>query len=138
MTEFSTPDNWFDWAKVMHELSADDGVSAIDYMWGYFGDYDRSQLVRVLVRNGAYAGFELTRQYYVMGQYSQFVRPGAVRIAATSADPDVKATAYVDGAKLVVVATNVGTRDRLLRVEIGSGAPGGGAGGGVRPPHAPR
>ncbi|MDB4883643.1 MAG: hypothetical protein JWL95_2409, partial [Gemmatimonadetes bacterium] len=123
MTEFSTPNSWFDWATDMHQLIADYGVSAVDYMWGYFGDWDQSQLIRVLVKNGAYAGYDFNRQYYVMGQYSRFVRPGAVRIAAASADSDVKATAYVDGTKLIVVATNVGSREHAMRVELGSGVP---------------
>jgi O-glycosyl hydrolase len=123
MTEFSTPGDWFAWAKVMHEMIADDGVSSVDYMWGFFGDYDKSQLVRVLVKNGSYAGFDFTRQYYVTGQYSRYVRPGAVRIAATSPDPEVKATAYVDGDRVIVVATNYGSREHLTRVELGSGAP---------------
>jgi hypothetical protein len=123
MSEYSTPDSWFDWAKLMQQLIADDGVSAVDYMWGYFGDWDRSQLVRILVKNSAYAGFDFTRQYYVTGQYSKYVRPGAVRIAASSADPDVKVAAFLDGAKVIVVATNVGSRDHLMRVELGSKAP---------------
>jgi glucuronoarabinoxylan endo-1,4-beta-xylanase len=123
MSEYSTPDSWFDWAKLMQQLIADDGVSAVDYMWGYFGDWDRSQLVRILVKNSAYAGIDFTRQYYVTGQYSKYVRPGAVRIASSSADPDVKVAAFLDGAKVIVVATNVGSRDHLMRVELGSSAP---------------
>jgi hypothetical protein len=34
----------------MHDMLVNADVSAIDYMWGYFGDWDRSQLVRVMVR----------------------------------------------------------------------------------------
>ena len=64
---------------------ADYGASAVDYMWGYFGDWDKSQLIRIRANNGTYAGFDFNRQYYVMGQYSKFVRPGAVRVGATSA-----------------------------------------------------
>lgn len=120
MTEFSTPDDWFAWATIMQQLLADDGVSAIDYMWGFFGDWDKSQLVRIRVNNATYAGYDFNRQYYVMGQYSRFVRPGAVRIASTSSDADVKVVSFVDAGKVVVVATNTGTRDHAVRFELGS------------------
>jgi O-glycosyl hydrolase len=104
----------------MQQLLADDDVSAIDYMWGYFGDWDRSQLIRLKVSGTTYTGFDMTKQYYVMGQYSRYVRPGAVRIAATSSDPDVKVAAFVDGAKPVVVVTNLSARDHTVRFEFGS------------------
>lgn len=125
MTGYSAPGDFLDLAKIMHELIANDGVSAFDFAWGFFGDFDSSQLVRLNVRNGAFDKFDITQQYYTMGQYSRFVRPGAVRIAATSSDPNVLATAYVDGYKLIVVATFLGPGffERLVRVELGSGGP---------------
>lgn len=120
MTEYSTPDDWRAWAVVMQQLLADDDVSAIDYMWGYFGDWDRSQLIRLKLSGSTYVGYDMAKQYYVMGQYSRYVRPGAVRIAATSSDPDVKVVAFIDGAKPVAVVTNLGTRDHTVRFELGS------------------
>jgi len=122
MTEYSTPDSWKEWAGLMHEPLTEYDVSAIDYMWGYFGDWDRSQLVRLRVSGGKYTGFELTRHYHVMGQYSVFVRPGAVRIAASSSDPELKVAAFLEGSKVVLVATNTGTRDHTVRFELGSNA----------------
>jgi O-glycosyl hydrolase len=120
MTEYSTPNDWRAWADIMHDLLATDDVSAIDYMWGYFGDWDGSQLVRVKVSGSSYAGFDFNRQYYVMGQYSRYVRPGAVRIAATSSDDDLEVVAFLDGARPVVVVTNLGQRDYTVRFELGS------------------
>jgi O-glycosyl hydrolase len=99
MTEYSTPDDWREWAALMHQLIAEYDVSAVDYMWGFFGDWDRSQLVRLKVSGSSYVGYDFNPQYYVMGQYSRFVRPGAVRIAATSSDPEVKVVAFLDGDK---------------------------------------
>jgi O-glycosyl hydrolase len=120
MTEYSTPGDWRAWAAVMHELLASYDVSAIDYMWGFLGEWDRSQLVRLEVAGGSYTGFSINREYYVMGQYSRFVRPGAVRIAATSSDAEVKVVAFLAGAMPVVVATNTGSRDHTIRFELGS------------------
>jgi glucuronoarabinoxylan endo-1,4-beta-xylanase len=122
MSEYSTPDDWRAWAGIMYELLATDDVSAIDYMWGFFGDWDRSQLIRIKVAGGNYTGFDISRQYYGMGQYSRFVRPGAVRIAATSSDPDVKAVAFLSGTTPVIVVTNSGTHDRSVLFELGSNA----------------
>jgi O-glycosyl hydrolase len=113
-------------ATRLHEAIADGGASAVDHTWGFFGDQESgSQLVRLNTRNGAYTGFGFTKQYYALGQYSRYIAQDAVRIAATSNDPDVKATAYVrdyDG-RLTVVVTHVGKTDsRLVRVEMGVGA----------------
>ena len=126
-TELAPGGDGFDLASLMNDLITDGGVSAVDYRWGFFGDYDPSQLVRLVVRNGSYERFSFTPQYYAMGQFSRFVRPGAVRVAATSNDPTVKATAYVDGTKLIIVAMNSGVPglyfERQVRVELGAGGP---------------
>jgi O-glycosyl hydrolase len=129
MTDFSLPDDdFFTWAMALHELIADDGVSAIDYKWAFLGDYGHSQLVRLETNAGSYVRFTPTTQYYVLGQYSRYLRPGAVRVAASSNDPNVKATAYVDGTKLIVIATYLGDGktiqfERQTRIELGSGGP---------------
>jgi len=128
MTDFSTADaDWFDWATALHDLIADDGVSAVDYKWAFSGDVESSQLVRMVVGNGHYVRTFHPPQYYTMGQYSRFVRPGAVRVAATSSDPQLKATAYVDGSKLIVIATFVSPPgiffERRVRIELGAGGP---------------
>lgn len=122
MTEFSTGDDWFQWATIMQQEIADYGASAVDYMWGYFGDWDKSQLVRIRTNNGTYAGFDFNRQYYVMGQYSKFVRPGAIRVGATSAEPDVKVAAFLSGSNEIVVATNTGSQQLNVSFELGSGS----------------
>ena len=120
MSEFSTPESWLEWADLTHQLLAEYDVSAVDYMWGFFGDWDRSQLIRLKVNGTSYAGFELTRHYYAMGQYSRFVRPGAVRIAATSSNPELKVAAFLDGETPVIVVTNTGSRDHTVRFDLGA------------------
>jgi len=122
MTEFSTGDDWLQWATIMQQEIADYGASAVDYMWGYFGDWDKSQLIRIRTNNGTYAGFDFTRQYYVMGQYSKFVRPGAIRVGAASAESDVKVAAFLSGSNEIVVATNTGSQQLNVSFELGSGS----------------
>ncbi|HEV7992532.1 MAG TPA: hypothetical protein VGP25_11950 [Gemmatimonadaceae bacterium] len=128
VTEFATTDaDWFDAATTLHELIAVDGVSAVDYESAFSGDFESSQLVRLVTTNGSYTRYSRTLQYYTLGQYSRFVRPGAVRVAATSNDPSVLASAYVDGTKLIIVVTNVAHPgdffERRMRIELGSGGP---------------
>jgi O-glycosyl hydrolase len=118
--------DWIDMASRLHAVIAEGGASAVDYAWAFFGDQESgTQLVRLISHNGAYAGFDFTKQYYALGQYSRYVAPDAVRIAATSNDPEVKATAYVRDydARLTVVVTHLGkTNSRLVRIEMGVGA----------------
>jgi O-glycosyl hydrolase len=127
VTDASAPDDYLDFAKTTHEAITA-GASAVDYTWAFMGDFDKSQLVRLVESDGAFQRTNLPQHYYVMGQYSKFVRPGAVRIAATSNDPLVLATAYVDGFKLIVVVTYLGVSqginaERPVRVEMKTGAP---------------
>jgi glucuronoarabinoxylan endo-1,4-beta-xylanase len=56
-----------------------------------------------------------------MGQYAKFVRPGAVRVGATSGASDAKVAAFLAGAQEIVVATNTGTRDLPIQFELGNG-----------------
>ena len=123
VTGFSTPD-WMETATKLQTLIADDGASAVDYTWGFYGDQETSQLIRLVQTNGAYERFSIKKHYYAMGQYSRFVPPGAVRIKATSNDPNLVGTAYVLGAKLIVVAIYLGfPYEHAVRVELGTGAP---------------
>jgi O-glycosyl hydrolase len=127
VTAYSASD-WFDLATTVNQLITDDGVSAVDYTWGLYGDHEQqSQLVRLIASNGAYQRYERSKEYYAMGQFSRFVPPGAVRIGATSSDPFVKASAYVNGTKLIVIVMFTGVPgspfERPVRIELGPGGP---------------
>ena len=123
MSEWYSTD-WFAWATTMHTLLADDNVSAIDYAWGFFGQWDIAQLIVIQYTGNLYTGFFRNKQFWVMGQYSAYVRPGTVRVAADAGnDPAIRVTAYYDGTKVVVVALNVGNSDKAVRFELGAGIP---------------
>ena len=118
MTEFSTqalstagrPATPLEWAVLMHDLLAQYDVSAIDYMWGYFGQWDGAGTALITLNNdgGTYKGFTRNKPYYYFGQFSRFVRPGARRVAVSSSESSIKATAYWRGAARTVVAVNPG------------------------------
>ena len=119
MTEFSMsgmpsagrPANPFAWASLMHDLISTYNVSAVDYMWGFFGEWEGNSSMLITLNNtgATYDGYTLNKTYYTTGQFSRFVEPGAERIKAQSTDATVQATAFLDDdGDLVIVAINNG------------------------------
>lgn len=116
MTEFTVgamgtaglPQDAFSWAALMHDLIATYNVSAVDYLWGFFGQWEGNATMLVTLNNSGatYQGMTLNKQYYTTGQYSRFIPPGARRIQATSSAAAVLTTAYLDRANLIIVAIN--------------------------------
>ena len=100
-----------DWAVLMHELLATYNVGALDYFWGYIGaDFaEEAALLRLNHDGTTYHGFSRTKVFYYFGQYSRFVRPGAVRVGVTSSDASVRTSAYHHGAMRTIVAINRGS-----------------------------
>ncbi len=124
MSEWFNPD-WFTWAKTMHALLADYDVAAIDYMWGFFGQWENigAQLITITHSGTTYTGFVRNKQYWTMGQFSRFILPGAARVQATSSDGSVLITAYVVADQLVLVALNTGGADKSVQVALAAGSP---------------
>ncbi|MBI3412729.1 MAG: hypothetical protein HY051_01440 [Candidatus Aenigmarchaeota archaeon] len=124
MTEFYVPDG-FQWANLVHDLISDYGASAVDYMWGFFGEWDNtrspiSSLVTLKNSGAQYLGYDIQKQYYAMGQYSRYVKPGAVRVDAQSNIAGVKVTAFKDTAnnRFIVVVINNNTGDASVSFKL--------------------
>jgi len=65
----------------------------------------------------------VTKRGWVMAQYARFVRPGSVRVSATSTpQPDVYVTAYKHQTKAVIVVINFSsaTVDQLFLIKGGT------------------
>jgi O-glycosyl hydrolase len=127
MTEFGDP-HYADyagalkWATTVHTLISEYGVSAVDYMWGFFGDHDPGwALIAVTFRHGEYKGYALTPAYYVTGHFSRFVRPGHVRVGARSEDPGVLVSGYRGGSDLVIVVINPGQDQKQVSLRFSGG-----------------
>lgn len=99
-----------DWALLMHDLLVTYDVTAVDYLWGYSGEPDRDQtsLVRLDHDGTTYRGFTRTKAFYYFGQYSRFIRPGALRVDMTSSKDSIKASAYHHDRTRTIVAINPG------------------------------
>lgn len=124
MSEWFNPD-WFIWARTMHALLADYDVAAIDYLWGFLGEYEKigAQLITVNSTGPLYTGFVKNKQYWVMGHWSRFLPTGAVRVQASGNDGAVLTDAWLVGDHLVVVAINTGPSEKPVQFALGSGSP---------------
>ena len=127
MTEYSSSDyrDWessLGWAERMHVLLVDGGVSAIDYMWAYFGSWARTDtLLSLDFSGGAYRGFTPTPLYWITGHYSRYVRPGYRRVTATPPSGPVLTSAYTGPKRAIVVVTNPSPATVTTRVTVRGG-----------------
>lgn len=61
--------------------------------------------------------FDLTARYYAFGNFSKFIRPGAVRVAAKTDDPALLTAAFEQGEDLIFVLVNPLEEGRSLRLK---------------------
>jgi O-glycosyl hydrolase len=124
MTEFSVPEDQtysgaMEWIKIVHTLIALYQVSAVDYMWAFFGSWDQGHaIVNVDFEDGRYVGHHAGPLYYLIGQFSRFVRPGYVRVSAQSTEASILVTAYQVEGRLVIVAINASGEDRRADITV--------------------
>lgn len=107
MTEYSRP-NAFDWGNLIHDVIANYNVSAVDHMWGFFGNQESNgtQYISLNFSGTNYTGYTINKHYYVTGQYSRYVKQGSQRIDATSSNTNVRVTAFKNGADFTVTVIN--------------------------------
>jgi O-glycosyl hydrolase len=108
------------WATTMHRLLAEGGVSAIDYLWGFFGSQQQPHtLISMRMDDGRYLSHNEEPAYHLTAQYSRFVRPGCTRVDSRFPAQDLLATAFTcpDG-KVVVVVINPSRKARTARVQV--------------------
>lgn len=135
MTEFSDPrytgpQGGLNWALTIHDLIVNGNVSAIDYMWAFFGEYSERKWpgnTLIMLKSDAnglrYKGYQLNAMYHAMGQYSRYVRPGFVRIAGDSSDRKIQVSAFKKDRAVVFVLINEASVVKPIDVSL-RGAPG--------------
>jgi glucuronoarabinoxylan endo-1,4-beta-xylanase len=120
MSEFYVP-NPIQWAAIVHSLLSDYSATAVDYLAGFLGDSpDDPSLIKLLHSGTDYVGYKMSGEYYSFGNFSRFVRPGAVRIGATSSSASILVSAFTRNGKLTIVATNQDEADVAARIELES------------------
>jgi O-glycosyl hydrolase len=63
----------------------------------------------------------LTKRFYVLGQYSKYVRPGAVRYGVSGSPSGVQTMVFRQNGQWTVVATNTNTSATTLSLNLDSG-----------------
>ncbi|MCQ2462263.1 MAG: hypothetical protein MJ177_02515 [Clostridia bacterium] len=58
--------------------------------------------------------YELTKRYYVTGNFSKFIKNGAVRTQVTADDEDVSCLSFINGGKTVVIIINPTQKEKEL------------------------
>jgi O-glycosyl hydrolase len=109
------------WATTMSNLITVGRVGAIDYLWGFFGDWNgpSGSLINIEFDHGVYRSFSYTPVYWLTGQYSRFVRPGYRHVTTTSSGSAPVSAFTSDGR--VVVAINTNDQAQTVRVSVAGG-----------------
>ncbi|MGX1134076.1 O-glycosyl hydrolase [Streptomyces glaucescens] len=117
--DFATAhDSAFHWWVALSEMIGSDPYARNDDGWNdglvyYDPDY---------ATNGNQTLY-FTKRYYALGQYSKFVRPGAVAHNVTGAPGGVEVSAYDSKGKWVVVVNNHNATDTPLDLHFNSDTP---------------
>jgi O-glycosyl hydrolase len=110
------------WAVTIHDLITVGGVSAVDYIWGFFGDWraPSETMITLEFDGGRYRGLQYNPVYWITGQWSRFVRPGYRRVSTTGLGSS-HVTGFTGDGRVVVVAINQGDGPKTVRVSVTHG-----------------
>jgi O-glycosyl hydrolase len=117
--DFATAhDSAFQWWVALSEMIGSDPLAKNGDGWNdgliyYDPDY----------RTNGNQTLYFTKRYYTLGQYSKFVKPGAVAHNVTGAPDGVEVSAYDRDGTWVVVVNNHNSTDTALDVHFNSGSP---------------
>ena len=135
-TEWSTFQTWdpawddgttasgFAWAQNIYTGLTSANLGAFLYWWGSSTPAENGDNEGLILINGDTV--TASSRLWAFANYSRFVRPGAVRIGATSPDPSVELTAFrnVNGT-VAIVALNTATTTQSMTFSVGhAGLPG--------------
>jgi glucuronoarabinoxylan endo-1,4-beta-xylanase len=78
-------------------------------------------MISIDFQNERYVRHTVTPVGWITAQYARYVRPGDVRVGATSSSRDVSVTAYTGRKRVVLVATNPGRSTVRVQVRVVGG-----------------
>jgi glucuronoarabinoxylan endo-1,4-beta-xylanase len=84
-------DSGFIWAQQIHTALTAANVSAFFYWWGAANDPQNKNQALIRI-NGS--SFDVSKRLWAFANYSRFVRPGAIRIGATTTNKNLLVTAF--------------------------------------------
>ncbi len=108
------------WVNAIHDQINEYNVSAVDHMWGFFGEWEppSTHFVSLLYTGATYTGYRLNKNYYLTGQYSRYVKPGFRRIDVESTSTSIRCTAYTNASDFVQVCANRGNTAQTVQVNL--------------------
>lgn len=108
------------WAKLVHFHLAEDNVSGWLYWWLVSPGPNREALIDLDPGDWAWLA---NKRLFALGQFSRFLRPGAVRVAATANPaPEVYVSAYAAPGQTIVVAINGQEQAARAAIRLHGGA----------------
>ena len=133
-TEWATFEKWdpawndgtdasgLSWADRIYTALTAANVDAFLYWWGtttYKENGDNEGLVILGTPTDPTAGtYQASGRLWAFAAFSRFVRPGSVRLAATSSDPNLDAVAFRNGQQTVLVLVNNNTSNEQVQVSL--------------------
>jgi O-glycosyl hydrolase len=104
----STNGDGFTWAQDIQNGLTEGNVDAFFYWWGASASTANSGLIQVQGPT-----INLSDRYWAFAAFGRYIRPGAVRIGATTADGSLEVSAFRnhDGSRVVEIL-NTGTTDQ--------------------------
>jgi O-glycosyl hydrolase len=69
-----------------------------------------------------YRGFERTKQYYLVGQFSRFIKPGARRVKTDSPRGSIRTSAFRKENDLTLIGVNAGSAPRRVTFSFEPGS----------------
>ncbi|QJD78755.1 glycoside hydrolase family 30 protein [Spirosoma rhododendri] len=112
-------------AKVIHNDLVNANASAWHW-WLAISPYDYKDGLIYIDKNKTDGAYQPSKMLWALGNYSRFIRPGAVRIDATLPQntSNLLVSAYQNtDRKLVIVVINTGTDSQLITPVLASGQP---------------
>jgi O-glycosyl hydrolase len=140
-TEWSTFETWdpawndgtdasgLSWAQRIYTGLTSANLNAFLYWWGTTTPTENGDNEGLVLINPTTGTVTPSGRLWAFANYSRFVRPGAVRIGATSANGDLEVTAFrnLDGSVAIVVLNTATTAQSATFALNGTGARGGAA-----------
>lgn len=91
-------------------------------VWDSDDEFENGQLISCYNATDGNDGWNLCADYYALRHFSEFIRPGYVRIQANSGDGDVRTSVYMNeySTKLAAVLINLSEEEKSFQM-IGNG-----------------
>ena len=107
------PGDGFVWAQNIQTALTQGNASAVFYFWGASASTANSGLIQVKGPT-----INLSDRYWAFAAFGRYIRPGAVRIGATSTDSGLQVSSFRnrDGSKVVEIL-NTGTADDAVTLQ---------------------